>query len=118
MTFEDALNRWSTEDVATAAYHNIVDGYDETNFGPADFITREQMAVMIARALGLEAAEVETEFKDMEDMSQWAKPSVLSVLNKGLIEGYPDGSFKPKDYLTRAEAVKVIYLVMEELDKR
>ncbi|HCX03478.1 MAG TPA: hypothetical protein DHM42_03255 [Clostridiales bacterium] len=116
MTFEDALNRWSTEDVSTAAYHDIVKGYNETSFGPADLITREQMAVMIARALGLEAAEIEVEFKDIEDISQWAKPSVLSVLNKGLIEGYPDGSFRPKDYLTRAEAVKVLYFVMEELD--
>jgi len=112
-TFEDIIDRWSTENISTAAYYKIIKGYDENKFGPEDFITREQMAVMIARALVLEESSVDIELNDIQNASSWAKNSIISVVNEGLVEGYPDGSFKPMNNLTRAEAVKVIYSIMK-----
>lgn len=113
ITFKDSLNRWSTEDISTAAYYQIIKGYDKNIFGPKDFITREQMAVMIDRALKLENEANNIEFVDMDEVSTWAKDSIKKVLKEGLLEGYPDGTFRPKNNLTRAEAVKVISLIME-----
>ena len=112
-TFEDVVDRWSTEDISTAAYYEIIKGYDENKFGPEDFITREQMAVMVARALDLEENSGEVDLNDIQNASNWARNAIISVVNEGLIEGYPDGSFRPMNNLTRAEAVKVIYSIMK-----
>jgi len=113
MVFSDTLDRWSTEDISTAAYYEIIKGYDENKFGPEDFITREQMAVMIARALDLEEGSGDGGLNDIQNASSWARDSIVAVVNEGLIEGYPDGIFKPMNNLTRAEAVKVIYSIMK-----
>jgi len=71
------------------------------------------MAVMVARALDLEENSGEVDLNDIQNASNWARNAIISVVNEGLIEGYPDGSFRPMNNLTRAEAVKVIYSIMK-----
>ena len=80
-TFEDVVDRWSTEDISTAAYYEIIKGYDENKFGPEDFITREQMAVMVARALDLEENSGEVDLNDIQNASNWARNAIISVVN-------------------------------------
>ncbi|WP_367317639.1 S-layer homology domain-containing protein [Paenibacillus sp. PsM32] len=47
--------------------------------------------------------------KDQNQIIKWAKPYVETVVKQGTLYGYPDGSFKPKAPITRAEAAAVIY---------
>jgi hypothetical protein len=107
--FNDTLDRWSTDNISTAVYHNIIKGYSNQSFGPTDFITREQMAVMIARALELNEEYEDKTFTDIDEAAPWSKSAILSAVSKGLLDGYPDGTFRPKNNLTRAEAIKVVY---------
>ncbi len=116
MSFADTLNRWSTDSISTAVYYNIIAGYNENTFGPSDPITREQMAVMIARALKLDGQDEETTLRDVNQSSSWAKASIIAAVKEGLLDGYPDGTFRAKNNLTRAEAIKVIFNLLNNLE--
>jgi hypothetical protein len=106
--FNDTASHWAKDAIATAAAHGIVNGYSDTTFGPNDNITREQMAVMIARAANLTIGEQGLTFSDCSKISGWAEDAVAAVANAEIIKGYPDGSFQPQGRATRAEAVTMI----------
>jgi hypothetical protein len=107
--FDDTANHWGREYIATAAAHGIVSGYSDTAFGPDDSITREQMAVMIAKAANLQADSSQPmSFKDQEQISSWAAEAVSTSVSRGIIKGYPDNTFRPLGSATRAEAATVI----------
>jgi len=103
--FADTVNHWSKDFIAAAAALGIADGYGNNSFGPDDLITREQMAVMIARALKLDQINGKTAFADNSKISKWAKEAVFAVVENNLMQGFPDNTFQPHVSATRAEAV-------------
>lgn len=106
--FADTDSHWAEDEIATATAHGIVNGYGDSRFGPDDLITREQMAVLAARAGKLAADKEELAFADAEDISSWAIDAIGTASKHGIIEGYPSNSFKPAGHATRAEAATVI----------
>ncbi|MDD4548889.1 MAG: S-layer homology domain-containing protein [Syntrophomonadaceae bacterium] len=110
--FNDTANHWAKDYIAVAAANGIVNGYSDTQFGPDDLITREQMAVMIVKAAKLTAATDETAFADNAKISAWAKGAVATATQNNIIKGYPDNTVKPQGSATRAEAVTVIVLAL------
>lgn len=106
--FTDTTGHWAQDYIAIANARQIVKGYSDTLFGPDDYITREQMAVMVAQAAQLSNLSGAKTFSDQEQISSWAREAVAAASNKGIINGYPDNSFKPKAKATRAEAVTVL----------
>jgi hypothetical protein len=79
-------------------------------FNPNVAITRGDATIMLVRAAEktlYDWAEEEIPFHDV-DMNDEFTYAVLIAYNDGVIEGYPDGSFKPYDYITRAEAVTIV----------
>ncbi len=106
--FADTTHHWAKESIAIAEAHGIVSGYNETTFGADGYITREQMAVMIARAMNLQVNRVSVEFIDSTDVSPWAANAITATFQAGIITGYPDHSFKPQGNASRAEAVTVL----------
>ncbi|WZL73662.1 S-layer homology domain-containing protein [Clostridiaceae bacterium 35-E11] len=106
--FVDTANHWAKGDIATAQAYGIVSGYNDTTFGPNDLITREQMAVMVIKAAGLDQVTGEIDFTDKDQISNWAVDAIGAAAAKEIIGGYEDKTFKPKNNATRAEAVTVI----------
>ena len=106
--FSDANGDWYTPYIAAAAQNGLVTGREDGTFGVGDNITRQDMAVIIFRALGSNASEIH-EFTDSADISGYAVEAVSALYNMGIISGYTDGSFGPKDNATRAEAAKMLY---------
>ncbi len=106
--FADTAGHWARDTISTAAYYDIVNGYDANTFGPNDLVSREQMAVMIVKAAGLTPVAVETSFADNDNISGWARNSVATAVKNGIIKGYPDNTFRPRSSATRAEAATVI----------
>jgi uncharacterized repeat protein (TIGR02059 family) len=104
-TFADTANHWARDYIAVAYARQIAKGYNDTRFGPDDYITREQMAVMLAQAAELRNVTGTRTFSDQERISPWAREAVAAASSKGIINGYPDKSFKPKDKATRGEAI-------------
>lgn len=113
--FADTANHWAKDSIATAAAYGIVNGYNSTKFGPDDNITREQMAVILDKALKLNNAAGGKNFTDQAKISTWAKDAVARVNQNGIFAGYPDNTFKPKASATRAEAASVILSALGKL---
>lgn len=78
-------------------------------FGPEDNITREQMAVMLAKATSLTVLSGGKEFKDSSTISPWAREAVNQLSSDDLVTGYPDQTFRPQNHTTRAEAASVFW---------
>ena len=112
-TFADVDNSaWYAKYVLNAKKIGIVNGVSDVEFGIGENITRQDMAVMINRVIekfNIAVEEKATEsFVDSAKVSDYARDSVRKMKNIGLIQGY-NNEFRPMDNLTRAEAVKVIY---------
>ena len=87
----------------------IVLGDEYGNIMETDPITREQMAALIGRILGFpdnHQSGLDAYFTDSAEISNWAYSHILSGVEEGYIDGYPDKTFKPKQLMTYEEAVK------------
>ena len=112
-------NDWFYGYVQTAVSAGIVNGVSESVFGAGADITRQEAAAMLYRAFksgGTDEAE-SLEFSDGELVSEYARSAVSWFAQNGIISGFPDGTFRPHDNLTRAQAAKIIYeLISREVN--
>lgn len=106
--YDDTGGHWAKDYISIATSHDIVKGYSDTIFGPDDYITREQMAVMICKAAGISFLTEETGFADRGSISGWARGAVGAAARDKIINGYPDNTYQPMRTATRAEAATVI----------
>jgi len=90
----------------------LVKGDDLGNFNPDDTITRAEFCAMIVRALGLETAsgfaKFPTRFPDVTANYSWAYGYINVATDRGVIKGYPDGTFKPGDPVQQSEALTMV----------
>ncbi|MEW6623797.1 MAG: S-layer homology domain-containing protein [Bacillota bacterium] len=107
-TFKDTEGHWARDYIATAHAHGIINGYNDNTFGAEDFITREQVVLIISRAAELTTVKYEKRFIDDEKISSWARDAVYIAATNGIVDGYLDNTFRPQGNATRAEAVKII----------
>lgn len=108
ISWEDVDQHWAKEQIRIAAQNGIAEGLSNDHFGPDQNITREQMAVMLARAMKLTAATQKSSFRDGKDISAWALNDIDAATQWKLIQGYEDLTFRPQGPATRAEAVEII----------
>ncbi|MBQ7265108.1 MAG: S-layer homology domain-containing protein [Firmicutes bacterium] len=106
-------NAWYYAAVMWAADNNIVYGIGNDMFAPDTSITREDTAAIIYRYLGVDAAAENSSFADTNEISAYASAAVNTLSAEGIINGYPDNTFRPKNTITRAEAASVLYGVNE-----
>lgn len=106
--FEDTQGHWGRYTIAAAYEAGIVSGYDAHRFGPDDPITREQIAVMIARAARLGSTSSQLTFTDSYIISPWAREFVARATAHRIITGYPDNTFQPHNAASRAEAAAIV----------
>jgi hypothetical protein len=109
-TFSDVSpDRWSSKHIATLANGGILEGYQDGTFRPDNYITRAELAVIASRFDKLSFLD-ENKFSDVE--GHWAEKYINSAAAKGWVEGYPDGTFQPDKYITRAEFVTLVNRVL------
>lgn len=101
---------WFYTYVKKAAAAGIVLGNGES-FNPYGKVTREDAALILFRALGIEKGE-EISFNDKGEISEYAKEAVAAMVKGGYVSGMGDGTFKPKSTLTRAQAAQLIYNIL------
>ncbi len=102
---------WYADIMRTAFGAGIISGYDNS-LRPEDTITREE-AVKIVNNLSIyldkEMSKVELNFRDREEISDWALDSVEKCVGTGIIVGDETGAFRPQSPLSRDEAMVIIY---------
>ena len=90
----------------------IVGGYPDGSFKPYNNITRQEIAVMANQAekqlTNIGQTKNVDKFSDKAKIADWAKESVGSLSNAGGIGGYPDGTFKPTNNMTKQEAIALV----------
>ena len=103
---------WFYAPVAAAVRASVISGISKDKFGTGQNITREDSAVIICRALDCQNVKADikntAEITDAQDISPYALKSVERLLKIGLLSGYEDKTFKPKNSITRAECAVVI----------
>ena len=104
--FDDVdVRDWYNDDVDISYTEGYISGTSEHTFSPGDSITREEAAVILARNLMLQSAVGEdTSFSDSRELDEWSRGYVATAARYQLLNGYEDGSFRPKNPITRGEA--------------
>ena len=111
--FSDVSTGWYARAVSYLAFRDIVTGYPDGTFRPNNPITRAELTAMMSRFFDMD----ETAANNFTDVSatHWAIAYINNAHNKGWIEGDGDGTFRPSDATTRAEAVTIINRVLDRI---
>jgi hypothetical protein len=119
-------SKWYYNEVAIAYNYGIINGLSETAFGPDENITRQQMAVMIIRAMTAADMNVEltndqvremlSKFEDQTYIAAWAIDDVAAAIQLGIVNGRSTDSFVPSENATRAESAVMITRVFKLLN--
>ncbi|MDN5332286.1 MAG: hypothetical protein PWP45_1511 [Tepidanaerobacteraceae bacterium] len=112
---------WARGYVAVALEKGIISGEDYADFRPEDATKRFEAAVFAVRALGLEneanlIKTISLSFKDTYEIPLDARKYVQLAVEKKILSGFGDGSFKPREDITRAQSTKVLNQMAEFID--
>lgn len=115
--FYDLENHWALEPMSQLIEMGIVNGYEkevtedgETYYEyyakPDQLISRAEFATMLAKALNLTKSAIGSKFNDVS--GHWAEGYIYDLYNRGIINGYSDGTFKPEAKIRRSEIVTML----------
>lgn len=108
---------WYERYIASAVREKIASGYPDNTFKPNIPLTREDAALMIYRAAGLEEETEDLKFDDKDSISDYAYNAVGVLCSRGILNGFEDGEFKPTQAITRAQTAQIIYNLREGIKK-
>ena len=107
-----ALGKWYNKSISTMAKIGIVKGRTANTFVPNAPITRAEFAAICSR-FDQSNVEIKSDFNDIS--GHWAENEIRRAASLGWIQGYTDGSFKPDQNITRAEAASMINRMLHRL---
>ena len=107
-----AFGKWYNKSISTMAKIGIVKGRTANAFAPNAPITRAEFASICSR-FDRSDVEVQSNFNDIS--GHWAENEIRRAASLGWIQGYTDGSFKPDQNITRAEAASMINRMLHRL---
>ncbi|KNY26405.1 CotH kinase family protein [Pseudobacteroides cellulosolvens] len=111
--FADNIPEWAREPIMAACKAGIFNGYDDNTFRAEKNLTRQELVVILVRALGYKDLQVKgTLFKDNDKIGKWSVAYVAKAFELELIKGYEDKSFRPDNMITRAEFAAIIAKVI------
>ncbi|NOU75468.1 hypothetical protein GC098_29485 [Paenibacillus sp. LMG 31458] len=112
-------NDWFAGAIGAASKAGLVDGFENGTFQPDANITREQMAVMITRAMNFAGKKAAADakglagFTEAGSISEWAKEAVAQSVNAGIINGVTNQTFVPNAKASRAEAAVMLKRLLQ-----
>ena len=116
--FADVMdeNAWYYDAVYAAYDAGLMNGVGEGLFAPNATLDRATLATVLYREAGEPAAKGTASFMDIAE-GQWYTDAVNWAAEQGVVNGYPDGTFRPEGNATRAEAAKLFSLFLSITDK-
>jgi hypothetical protein len=104
---------WYYDSVKQATQTGFVHGYPDGTYRPESFILREEATKLASLFWGqVDMEGFEMKFNDMYHISDWAFDHICKLVKMDLLDGYPDNTIRPRDNLTRAEFVKLFYMLL------
>ncbi len=110
LAFTDSadVSQWAKSYIATAVKHGVLSGYEDNTVRSKNYITREEMVTILARAMKWQTSDAELTFADSADVAQWSRPNIAYAVANGVMNGYEDNTIKPKATITRAETFALV----------
>lgn len=107
--YSDPIPEWAMGHISAVSKEGIFVGYPMNLFKPNNNITREEMVTVLIKGFEKELCpDTELNFTDKESIGDWSMKYVKAGVGHEILRGYPDGSFKPQNEITRAEAFTII----------
>ncbi|MEE1049636.1 MAG: S-layer homology domain-containing protein, partial [Clostridia bacterium] len=109
---------WFCDFVNIAYEKKLIKGIGDGLFGTGQFITRQDMCVMLCNALrskGVAVSDSEIAFADKDEIADYAKSAVSALYEMGIVNGVSETEFEPLGNATRAQAAKVVYGALKQL---
>lgn len=111
---------WYMDALAIGYNYGIINGYSDNTFRPQQQVTRAEFAQMyyglLSQYLEIDAVNENVSFSDVNG-DAWYYDAVMYMAERGYINGYPDGTFKPNSYITRAEIAQIMYNIVMDIMK-
>lgn len=104
--FSDIQSYWAAQYIVRLAERGIISGFPDGTFSPDEEVTRAQFASIVANAFGLSTDVTPPPFQD--PLPSWAASAISASTSAGFISGFPDGTFRPNEVLTRAQAITIL----------
>ena len=112
------INRqdWYYSEIRKAVQIGVMQGDSKGYTRPTSYITREEVMAMISRAFYISGNTMLTgKYVDESEISEWAMKYVSGFINFEYINGYEDGTIRPKAYITRAEFITILNRMFETI---
>ncbi|MEO0935036.1 MAG: DUF1565 domain-containing protein, partial [Cyanobacteria bacterium J06641_2] len=103
-SFPDLNGHWAASFIEAVYEKGLISGFPDGTFAPEAPITRAQYAAIISKTFQLPLKKQVRKFTDIQS-SFWAAGAIYRGAGMGFISGFPDGSFRPNQNLTRAQAI-------------
>lgn len=104
--YSDVKDHWAYSAISYCSMNYVFSGYLDGTFQPDRPITRQELALVMARLAGIQPNQG-VPFVDATEIAHWAYDGVYTAYLNGWIKGYTDKTFKPEQNITRAETVKM-----------
>lgn len=109
--FSDTSFHWARQEIALAQYNGLMNGLGDGLFYPDSPITRQEMAVLLDRVISSQTSlqAPKSPFTDVSrEQNSWSYDAILHLSESGLLQGYPDGTFRPHAQLTRGQMASIL----------
>lgn len=119
-SFVDAKDHWAKDYLESLANQGIFAGDGDGTIRPDDNVTREEMAMLLVRILGVEdrMSTGMKHYTDHTDIASYAKEAVYVLSDMEVYMGYDDGAFRPKQVLTREEIMTLFDRLLGDIDAK
>lgn len=107
-----SADAWYNNAISTLANAGVLNGYADGTFRPNEYITRAELVKIATSFYGTSAGK-DTHFSDTS--GHWANDFIEAARELGFIDGYGDGTFRPNQLVTRAEAMKIINRTLDRV---
>ncbi len=98
---------WYFDYVMAAAQAELVNGYTDGTFRPAKSLTRAEAAMLLYRLSGSPEVTATASFSDLPN--EWYRDAIAWAQQTGVVTGYPDGTFRPDESVTREQFVTMVW---------
>jgi hypothetical protein len=105
--FVDVRGYWGEQYVTALTERSIISGFPDGLFKPNAEITRAQFAAIAVKAFDLPLSSNTDNFKDVSS-NYWASSAIRAVSRAGLVTGFPDGTFRPEERITRTQVLVIL----------
>ena len=106
---------WAYRDLRTAVANGWIKGYPDNTFRPSDTLTRADFVTMLSRLSGADlTAYSVSPFPDVKDTAYYCQ-SVAWAVDAGIISGFPDGTFRPTQNVTREQMAHIMTMYLRHI---